>query len=121
MYRIDFYRDKNGVSDVEDFIDSLREKYDTSKDARIQYEQIMYQLKFLRKAGTNLSAHITKHIEGDIWELRPGHNRVLYFCYLDDMFVVLHHFRKKTDKTPKREIDRAKAERDDYIRRHKDS
>ena len=22
MYRIDFYRDKNGVSDVEDFIDS---------------------------------------------------------------------------------------------------
>ncbi len=43
----------------------------------------------------------------------------MYFCYLDDMFVLLHHFRKKTDKIPKREIERAKAERDDYIRRHK--
>lgn len=121
MYRIDFYRDKNGVSEVEDFINELRQKSLTSKDARIQYEQVMYHLKFLRKAGMNLSEHFTKHIEGDIWELRARHNRVLYFCYMDDMFVMLHHFRKKTEKTPKREISRAKAERDDYIRRHKDS
>ena len=30
--------------------------------------------------------------------------------------VLLHHFRKKSQKTPKREIIRAKSERDDYIR-----
>ncbi|MBQ6982079.1 MAG: type II toxin-antitoxin system RelE/ParE family toxin [Synergistaceae bacterium] len=33
---------------------------------------------------------------------------------------MLHHFRKTTEKTPRREIERAKRERDDYIRRHKD-
>ena len=117
MYRIDFYRDKNGVSELIEFIDSLREKSPNSKDARIQYEQIFAQIRALKEHGTNLPSNITKHIEGDIWELRPGHNRILYFCFLDDMFVLLHHFRKKTDKTPKGEIERAKSERDEYIRR----
>ncbi len=40
MYRIDFYRDKNGVSELLEFIDSLWQKYSDSKDARIQYEQM---------------------------------------------------------------------------------
>ncbi|MGP1586048.1 MAG: hypothetical protein ACTTH3_05955 [Schwartzia sp. (in: firmicutes)] len=30
---------------------------------------------------------------------------------------MLHHFRKKTMKTPPREIQRAKRERDDYLKR----
>ena len=61
--------------------------------------------------------NITKHIDDDIWELRPGNNRVLYFYFKNDTFVLLHQFRKKTQKTPKREIDKAKAERDDYLAR----
>ena len=60
---------------------------------------------------------ITKHLEDDIWELRPGSNRVLYFFHKDDTYVLLHQFRKKTQKTPRREIDKAKAERDDWIAR----
>ena len=36
---------------------------------------------------------------------------------LKNTFVLLHQFRKKTQKTPKREIERAKAERDDYLAR----
>lgn len=56
-----------------------------------------------------------KQIDGDIWELRPGNNRVFYFFYDEGgRFVLLHHFMKKTKKTPKREIERAKSERDDY-------
>lgn len=61
--------------------------------------------------------NITKHLDEDIWELRPGNNRVFYFYYKDNKFVLLHYFRKKSQKTPKREIDRAKAERDDYLAR----
>ena len=30
---------------------------------------------------------------------------------------LLHQFRKKSQKTPKREIEKAKAERNDYLRR----
>ena len=34
-----------------------------------------------------------------------------------ESFVLLHQFRKKSQKTPKREIEKAKRERDDYLLR----
>lgn len=94
---------------------NLRIKAATNKDAHIQHKQIDLYIQLLQDNGTRLSPNITKHIEDDIWELRPGNNRVLYFYFKDDTFVLLHQFRKKTQKTPKREIKRAKAERDDYL------
>ena len=59
------------------------------------------------------------YLENDdgIWELRPGFNRVLYFYYKDDTFVLLHQFRKQTRKTPRQEIEKAKRERNDWIER----
>ena len=84
---------------------------------RVQYNQLLFYIELLSKNGTFLPNNITKHIDEDIWELRPGNNRVLYFYSDNDAFVRLHHFRKKTMKTPLREIQRAKAERDDYIAR----
>ncbi|MBQ6971655.1 MAG: type II toxin-antitoxin system RelE/ParE family toxin [Synergistaceae bacterium] len=118
MYKIDFYRDKEGRSELLDFIDRLLLSSATNKDARIQYDKIYSQIGLLRAKGTNLPAKYTKHIEEDIWELRPGKNRILYFCMVDDGFVLLHYFRKTTEKTPRREIEKAKRERDDYLRRH---
>ena len=60
---------------------------------------------------------ITKHIDEDIWELRPGNNRIFYFFCEDNNFVLLHSFRKKSQKTPHREIEKAKTERNDYLTR----
>ena len=117
MYKIEFYEKQNGESDVWDFLESLRIKSETNKDARIQYKQIVFYIDLLARSGTNLPPNITKHIEEDIWELRPGNNRVFYFYHNQQAYVLLHHFRKKSQKTPKREIIRAKAERDDYLRR----
>ena len=57
------------------------------------------------------------HLMDGIWELRPGNNRVFYFCWRGDRFVLLRQFRKKSQKTPRREIERAKAERDDWLAR----
>lgn len=57
------------------------------------------------------------NIEDDIGELRPGNNRIFYFYFKNDTFVLLHQFRKKTQKTPQREIEKAKSERDDWISR----
>lgn len=74
-------------------------------------------VQLLADHGTRLGENITKHLEDDIWELRPGNNRVLYFYHKDDTYVLLHQFRKKTQKTPRREIEKAKAERDDWISR----
>ena len=117
MYTVEFYETVNGDSDVWDFLEELRVKSSTSKDARIQYKQVSFYIDLLSQNGTRMPEKITKNIDEDIWELRPGNNRVFYFYYSNDTFVLLHHFRKKSQKTPPREIERAKRERDDYLRR----
>ena len=116
-YNIIFYEKKNGESELWDFLEKLRSKSSTDKDARIQYKQITLYIELLQNNGTRLPDTMTKHIEDDIWELRPGNNRIFYFYHDNDCFILLHSFRKKTNKTPRREIIKAKAERDDYLSR----
>lgn len=114
-YTIEFYEKANGESDVWNFLEDLRNKAATSKDARIQYKQLSLYIQLLQDNGPLLPDNVAKHLEEDIWELRPGNNRVFYFYYDNETFVLLHHFRKKSQKTPRRELERAKAERDDYL------
>ena len=101
MYTVEFYENDRGVSELWDFLEELRTKSASNKDARIQYKQIVLYI----------------HLMDGIWELRPGNNRVFYFCWRGDRFVLLHQFRKRSQKTPRREIERAKAERDDWLAR----
>ena len=107
MYNIEFYEDTAGVSELWNFLDDLQRKATTNKDARIQHKQIVMYIQLLEDHGTHLGENITKHLEDDIWELRPGNNRVLYFFHKENTYVPLHQFRKKTQKTPQREIDQA--------------
>ena len=117
MYKIEFYEKSDGTSDLWNFLEKLRQKAQTNKDARIQLKQIRLHIQLLQENGTRLPNSITKHLIEDIWELRPGNNRVLYFYHKEDTFVLLHHFRKKTQKTPMSELEKAKRERNDYIAR----
>ncbi len=117
MFEIEFYEKEDGSSALWDFLEELRLRAKSSKDARIQHKQIMLYIQLLQDHGTRLGENITKHLDENIWELRPGDNRVLYFFFKDNTFVLLHQFRKKTQKTPPRELEKAKAERDDWIRR----
>lgn len=117
MYTVEFYENAKGESDVWDFPEELRIKAETNKDARIQYKQISFYIQLLQDNGTRLPDNITKHIDDGIWELRPGNNRVLYFFFKNNTFVLLHHFRKKTQKTPRPEIEKAKTERADFLSR----
>lgn len=117
MFNIDFYRDSRGYCSIESFLDSLQEKAVRDKNSRIQWKQLTQYIQFLSDHGTQLGPNITKHLVEDIWELRPGDNRILFFFFCNNTFVLLHQFRKKTQKTPSREIERAKKERDDWISR----
>ncbi|MBO6065247.1 MAG: type II toxin-antitoxin system RelE/ParE family toxin [Lachnospiraceae bacterium] len=114
MFTIEFYRTNTGFSDIEIFLETLLSRIETDKDARIQYRQIVRFIQLLEDHGTRLGEEITKHLEGDIWELRPGCNRVLFFYFERNTFVLLHHFRKTTQKTPRREIERAISEMRDW-------
>lgn len=39
-----------------------------------------------------------------LWELRPGRHRVIYFYYQGNKAVLLHAFKKQSQKTPEKEI-----------------
>ena len=67
----------------------------------VQYDKIYKFAEIVplsAKTGTNIS-------------------RVMYFFVVGDRAVLTHGFIKKTQKTPPREIERAKKIRDDYIER----
>lgn len=117
MYEIEFYETEDGKCPIWDFLEALRLKAPTNKDTRIQHKQASLYIELLQQNGTHMNAEITKHLDDGIWELRPGNNRVFYFFYQNDTYVLLHQFRKKSQKTPKREIEKAKTERNDYLRR----
>lgn len=121
MYNIEFYENQSGESELWNFLEKLRNEAAANKDSRIQYKQMMFYIELLQNNGTRLGENITKHLDNEIWELRPGTNRVFYFFIEKDTFVLLHHFRKKSQKTPRREIEKAKAERKDYLERREEN
>ena len=114
LYDVYFYRDKNGKEPVADYLRELKRKND--KDSRIKLQKIRDYINILKEYGTRM-----KYLDGDIWERRPGSNRVLFAAWYRGSFVLLHSFVKKTQKTPVREIDQAKRELADLIERSKPS
>lgn len=81
-----------------------------TKDGRIRARKIQDYIKLLGELGTYAPDTIVKHIEDDLYELRPGKDRVLFVAWYKNGFVLLHSFPKKTQKTPEREKERARRE-----------
>ena len=117
MYTVEFYYDKEGHSDVVDWLDELKASSDTNKNNRINWQKTLAYIGALERYGTRIGEPYVKHLENDIWELRPLRNRILFFYWEDNKFVLLHHFVKKTQKTPRKEIDTAIRRKDEYLSR----
>lgn len=60
-------------------------------------------INLFRERKFNLTGKYLKKIKRDVWELRPGEIRVL-FGIVNKTMIVVHVFRKKTQKTPLQEI-----------------
>ena len=118
MYEVEFYRDSKDESEIVQYLDDLKTRGETSKRERINRDKILAYIIALKQYGTRIGQPIVKHIDGSIWELRPLANRIFFFYWKDNKFVLLHHFIKKTRKTPPREIERARLKMKDYIERH---
>lgn len=59
MYNIEFYENSKGESQIWDFLEKLRKEADSTKNARIQFKQIVFYIELLKKQGTYLSENIT--------------------------------------------------------------
>lgn len=115
MYELYFYRDRKGRLPVLEYLEELSRKKD--KDNRIKLNKITDYLQILQEYGTQAGEPYIKHLDGDIWELRPLRDRILFAAWTDNGFMILHFFMKKTQATPAREIAKAKAELADIIER----
>ena len=112
MYEVHFYRDANGNQPVKEYLDQLEEKSMKSKDARIKYNKIDQYIGILMP--------YVKHLDGEIWELRPLRDRILFFAWDGNSFILLSHFMKSTQKTPKREIEKARRLMEDFRERSRE-
>ena len=66
-----------------------------SKDSRIKLNKLNDYIELLSQHGTRASEPYMKHLEDEIWELRPLRDRILFVAWLDGSFVLLHHFVKR--------------------------
>lgn len=113
MYEVDYYQDETGKCPVKAFIDEL--------DPKMRVK-VFGRLELLERYGVQLGMPFSRHLDDGIFELRTvqGNNitRILYFFYVEQRVILTHGFVKKTQKTPAREIERAKKMREDWKARH---
>lgn len=95
---IEFYQDHRGKYPVRDYIDELSDK--------TELNQITAYLRYLKEQGFRLQRPVAAPLKEGIYELRPGHNRILY-GFVNGAAVLLHALRKTRNEIPGRDIDLA--------------
>ncbi|AEJ02012.1 protein of unknown function DUF891 [Nitrosomonas sp. Is79A3] len=113
MKVIYFYRLEAGVCPVEDFLNSLTGE---------QAQKVTWVLQLIEDLEKVPAQYFKKLINtDDLWEVRVqiGNNafRLLGFLESDRVVILNHAFQKKTQKTPKKEIQIAETRKKDYLRR----
>ena len=112
-FTVEFYEKENGDIPVEEFLDGLNVKMKA---------KLVGLIEILQEKGNLLREPYSKPLGDGIFELRckVGNDisRVLYFFYYNGKIIMTNGLVKKTRKTPRAVIDRAKAYRDDYLERY---
>ena len=114
-WRVEFYEVERGTSPPHDFLASLPPK---------PQAKVLRVLSLLELHGPALSEPYVKHLTGwpGLLELRTSLGsdafRMFFFFATEDLAVVVHGIRKKTERTPARDLRTAGGRRKDYMRRH---
>jgi len=107
-----FYTTAGGGSPVEEFLEGL----DAETEARFAWS-----IEQLRQRNTRAREPLVRHIEGRLWELRRESRTNIYrlfYVFIEGRRILfLHGFQKKTERTPRREIEVALRMLEDFGRR----
>lgn len=105
-FEVEFFEKEDGAFPAEEFILSQEPK---------MRAKIFRMLELLEHFGNNLREPYSKSLTDGIYELRikQGKNitRILYFFVICKKIILTNGFTKKTQKTPKKEIDKSKIYR----------
>ena len=112
QFQVEFYETVDGKIPIRDFLDSLEPKMNA---------KMVGLMEILEEKGYSLREPYSAPLEDGIFELRAvqGSNisRALFFFYIEGRIIITHGFIKKTQKTPKAQIELAKKYRADYLKR----
>jgi len=114
-WEIDYYQTAAGSVPVAEFVGSL------SPQAKAKF---IRSLELLEQYGLLLREPWVKTIQGvsKLRELRftsfGDIYRFFFFPVAGRKLILLHGFKKKTQQTPRRELQTAEARMKDYIQRH---
>ncbi len=111
-FNIIFFELDRGLCPVQEFLDSLDDK---------MAAKLYGMMDILSEYGNELRMPYSEHLDDGIFEIRAkvGSNitRVLYFFYVGKTIVMTNGFVKKTQKTPKSQIELAKKYRNIFMER----
>lgn len=110
-----FYKTIDGKCPIQNFLDSLPSKAG---------QKVTWVLSLLEELDIVPSLYFKKLIgTEEIWECRVQFGsdtyRILCFFADDSAVVLTHGFIKKSQKTPKQEIEKAEAYRRDFLERRR--
>lgn len=93
MWNVDFYKTKDNIAPVEEFLKSL--------DSKMRAKAI-HELNILQEFGPSLREPHSKPIENGIFELRIkiacNISRIFYFFHIGNKIILTNGFIKKTQK-----------------------
>lgn len=110
MWEIVYYKTNSGRIPVLDYIE-LQEA--------LKIVKIRNAFRLLIEFGVEDSLLDTKKIKGNryrgLYQLKIESSRIIYFIVRSNKFVLVHAFTKKTNKTPKQELETARKRMKDYL------
>ena len=109
---VEFYDLPNGKEPAKDFVLSLEPK---------MLAKMLWVIKLLDTNGIALRMPYSEQLEDGIFELRAKTgsdiSRVLYFFFAGNKAILTNGFIKKTQETPRAEMNKAKKYRAEYLKR----
>jgi len=117
MRKIIYYKKENGREPVKEFIDSLTDK---------EITKIFWVFNLIEdvKHLSLLPTEYFKNLNSDIWEIRVkfARNSFRVLCFFDSgkIIIATNGFKKKTQKTPLKEIKLAEQRMKEYFKERKE-
>ena len=114
-WKIEFYQSKSGNPVVYDWFLAQETK------VKARLAQIF---DLLQDKGTSVGMpYVRSIVNTKLYEIRVEQStniyRIFYFAYTGRRLILLHGFQKKTQKTPKKEIELAEKRRKEFLAQEK--
>lgn len=114
-YEVLFYETAGGKEPAKEYISMLAPKV---------IAKFLKVIELLECNGPEVKMPYSRNLESGIFEIRViqsnNISRILYFFTNSGKIVLTNGFTKKTQKTPRKEIEKARKYKEDYKRRVED-